>query len=164
MQVDILDKRRQKTLFTLFNTHLKSHFGDHEDNGRANNARRKTQAQAIAEILEREMTADARFIVVGDMNDPVDSKYLKPFTSGLFNALHNPEESREPKPESPMPSTKAWTHRWVENGVAEHHLYDQIWLSQSLKGSLVSSHIDRRTKHGGDGSDHDPAWIKLKLN
>jgi len=23
--------------------------------------------------------------------------------------------------------------------------------------------IDRRTKHGGDGSDHDPAWIKLDL-
>ena len=23
--------------------------------------------------------------------------------------------------------------------------------------------INRRTKHGGDGSDHDPAWVELEL-
>ncbi|MFH8368368.1 hypothetical protein [Streptomyces sp. NPDC018031] len=27
----------------------------------------------------------------------------------------------------------------------------------------LGSHIDRRTRHGGDGSDHDPAWVVLDL-
>ena len=44
-----------------------------------------------------------------------------------------------------------------------HELFDQIWLSPALKNSLQGAFIDRRTKHGGDGSDHDPAWIELDV-
>ena len=34
-------------------------------------------------------------------------------------------------------------------------LFDQIWVSQALAERFADPTIDRRTKHGGDGSDHD---------
>jgi hypothetical protein len=33
---------------------------------------------------------------------------------------------------------------------------DQIWLSPPLAPKLTSAFIERRTKAGGDGTDHDP--------
>ncbi len=40
---------------------------------------------------------------------------------------------------------------------------DQIWLSPALTGRQSGAFIERRSKLGGDGSDHDPAWITLEL-
>jgi hypothetical protein len=34
---------------------------------------------------------------------------------------------------------------------------DQVWLSPALATKLDSAFIERRTKLGGDGSDHDPS-------
>jgi exonuclease III len=45
----------------------------------------------------------------------------------------------------------------------EYRLFDHIWLSQALAERFANPMIDRRTKHGGDGSDHDPAGIDLDL-
>ena len=42
-------------------------------------------------------------------------------------------------------------------------LMDQIWLSPSLAPKLTGAFIDRRTKVGGDGTDHDPTWVVLDL-
>lgn len=83
----------------------------------------------------------------------------------LTEALAHPEETREPKPDNPPPpASGAWTHRFKESGQpAKYELFDQIWLSKSLTTRHESSHIDRRTNHGGDGSDHDPAWVVLDL-
>jgi hypothetical protein len=36
---------------------------------------------------------------------------------------------------------------------------DQIWLSLVRAPKLTSAFIERRTKVGGDGSDHDPSWV-----
>ena len=36
-------------------------------------------------------------------------------------------------------------------------------LEELLKDKVLSAHIDRRTKHGGNGSDHDPAWVVLEI-
>jgi hypothetical protein len=36
---------------------------------------------------------------------------------------------------------------------------DQIWLSPARAPKLTSVFIERRTKVGGDGSDHDPSWV-----
>ena len=168
LQVEVMDKSRKKVLFTVFNTHLKSHYGDEKgaSERRKNNDRRKKQAEAIHKIVSKEMDKDARYLIVGDMNDPVGSRYLAPFTQSslkLVNGLANPLETRPAKPErieSNNPNTTAWTHRY---GAGNYELYDQIWLSRGLGGKLKSAHIDRRTKHGGDGSDHDPAWVVLKL-
>nr|CBX31058.1 unknown protein [uncultured Desulfobacterium sp.] len=61
--------------------------------------------------------------------------------------------------------TSAWTHRFNPSGpdLPEYSLFDQIWVSQALAGRFANPTIDRRTKHKGDGSDHDPAWIDIDL-
>lgn len=41
--------------------------------------------------------------------------------------------------------------------LSRYELFDQIWVNQSLAEKFSNPMIDRRIKHGGDGSDHDPA-------
>ncbi len=104
------------------------------------------------------------------MNDTPDSGPLEGVTQdeelGLMtNPLTNPTESRPPKADTPPPpASGSWTHRVKESGQpARYELLDQIWLSPALADKQTGAFIDRRTKHGGDGSDHDPAWIELEL-
>jgi hypothetical protein len=40
---------------------------------------------------------------------------------------------------------------------AQYTLMDQVWLSPALATKLDSAFIERRTKLGGDDSDHDPS-------
>jgi len=49
------------------------------------------------------------------------------------------------------------------DGEPRFELFDQIWLSEALAEHHEGSFIDRRTRHGGDGTDHDPAWVVLDL-
>jgi endonuclease/exonuclease/phosphatase family metal-dependent hydrolase len=164
-------------LFTLYNTHLKSHyvpFGvDPEEGAARANARRRRQAETVARLIARHERSNGRFVLVGDMNDPPDSPHLAPMLDPegrpLANALAGAVETRPAKAESagqgPGPASPEWTHRFNPAGPAPplYALYDQIWLSDALAPRRVSAHIDRRTKHGGDGSDHDPAWVVLDL-
>lgn len=172
LQVDILNLARTKRLCTVFNTHLKSHFvrftEDQVIGATQANTRRRQQAAVAAQIIGREMTANDPFVVVGDMNDPIDSPHLKPLTDSsrfaLVNGLANPTETRPTPPTTPPPSTTAWTHRFKESGKPAHYeLFDHIWLSTALASKQTGAFIDRRTKLGGDGSDHDPAWVELTL-
>ena len=174
--VRILDARGDK-LLTLYNTHLKSHFvpaGEDPVAGAARaNARRRQQAEAIARILSAEERRGARFVLAGDMNDPPGSADMAPMLvvdgDPLHNGLAAAVQTRAAKPETrgqgPGPASAVWTHRFNPPGAAApvYALFDHIWLSQALAPSLQSAHIDRRTKHGGDGSDHDPAWVVLDL-
>lgn len=176
LQVEILDSNRNK-LFTLYNTHLKSHyvpFGQDPVQGAINaNNRRRRQAEMVSEIISKMERPNSRFVLVGDMNDPPDSQHLSAMLSvdnqPLINTLSSPSETRPAKTETPGqgegPQTKAWTHRYNPPGAdpPEYKLFDHIWVSQALDGRFSEPMIDRRTKHGGDGSDHDPAWIKLDL-
>jgi endonuclease/exonuclease/phosphatase family metal-dependent hydrolase len=176
LQVEILDDNRDK-LFTLYNTHLKSHFvpfgTDPEEGVTEANLRRRRQAEMISQIITRMERPDSRFVLTGDMNDPPGSPLLEPMlTVGnqpLVNALQDPAETRPPKPETagqgPGPTSPAWTHRFNPPGAAFpiYALFDHIWLGQSLADRFIASAIDRRTKHGGDGSDHDPAWVDLDI-
>lgn len=176
LQVEILDVSRKK-LFTLYNTHLKSHyvpFGvDLEQGRQAANLRRRRQAETVATIIAKMERPDSRFVLTGDMNDPPDSDALAPLCEIegrlLTNALARAKESRPPKAETPGqgagPQTPVWTHRYNPPGPAkpQYELYDQIWLSHALKDRYSDPGIDRRTQHGGDGSDHDPAWVDLEL-
>jgi exonuclease III len=83
----------------------------------------------------------------------------------LMNALQNPKETRPAKADVPPPASTSWTHRFKEaNQPARYELFDQIWLSPALASKQSQAWIDRRTKHGGDGSDHDPAWVVLDLS
>ena len=62
------------------------------------------------------------------------------------------------------PQSPAWSYRHKEGGKpAEHHLYDQVWPSCALGPRVQGTFIDRWTRRGGDGSDHDPAWVNRDL-
>jgi endonuclease/exonuclease/phosphatase family metal-dependent hydrolase len=176
LQVEILDENSKK-LFTIYNTHLKSHFVPHTEDPvqgaiDANNLRNK-QAETIARIIGKMEHSSARFVLTGDMNDPPESEFLEPMLTvdgkQLVNTLVNPAETRPAKPETPGqgdgPQSNVWTHRFNPPGpeLPRYELFDQIWVSQALSEKYSNPTIDRRTKHSGDGSDHDPAWIDLEL-
>ena len=176
LQVEILKPGGRK-LFTLYNTHMKSHFVPFNQDQAAGaaraNARRRRQAETTAHIISRMERRGAPFILLGDMNDPPASEFLAPMLEidgdPLTNALANAGETRPAKAETPGqgagPRTAQWTHRYNPPGAAppRYELFDQIWLSKALAPRLRGAMIDRRRKHGGDGSDHDPAWITLDL-
>ncbi len=176
LQVEILSPTGD-TLFTLFNNHLKSHFvpfdQDQVTGALAANERRRRQAETVARIAGRQMRKGAKFVITGDMNDPPDSAELVPMLTvdgdAMVNGLAAAVETRPPKPETPGqgpgPATPQWTHRFNPPGpeLPRYELFDQVWLSKALGPRLVSAHIDRRTRHGGDGSDHDPAWVVLDI-
>ena len=172
--VQILNMQRTKVLFTVFNTHLKSHFGDDDNNGagkQRNDTRRRRQAEAIRDIVTSQMNRNAKYAIVGDMNDPPDAAPLQALRQidgqPMFDALTNPIEIGTMKDEtnpSNNPTTTAWTHRFKASGQPpEHHLFDHIWLSPKLADKHHGSFIARRRNLGGDGSDHDPAWVELDL-
>jgi len=172
LEVEILSPSRSRKLFTIFNNHLKSHYVDFKEDPvageQSNNQRRTRQAEIISKIVKTQTRPNSSFIVLGDMNDPPDSPCLKPLIKDqelqLTNALSNPKETRSPKPDTPPPLSSAWTHRFKPpNQPAKYELYDQIWLSQALTSKQEEAWIDRRKKHTGDGTDHDPAWIKIHL-
>ena len=164
-------------LFKIYNTHMKSHFvpfgQDQEAGAIAANQRRRRQAEVTAAIISRRERRGGKFVLLGDMNDPPHSPHLEPMLEvdgdQLVNGLDDAEETRPAKPETPGqgpgPQTTNWTHRFNPSGPAppEYEQYDQIWLSPALAPRLTGAGIDRRTKHGGDGSDHDPAWIDLDI-
>ena len=172
LEVEVLNSSRSRTLFKIFNNHLKSHFvgpGMERAVGmQLNNQRRTRQAAMVAEIVKARTRPNSSFIVLGDMNDPPSSPCLQPFVGDqelqLTNALSNPRETRPPKSDTPPPGSTAWTHRYKRSGQpAEYRLSDQIWLSPALATKQTEAWINRRKLHKGDGSDHDPAWIKLRL-
>ncbi|MEL6340077.1 MAG: endonuclease/exonuclease/phosphatase family protein [Myxococcota bacterium] len=174
--IEILNAQGER-LFTLYNTHLKSKFVPFDEDpvvGQArNDARRRRQAETAGEIMTKEQRRGGRFVLAGDMNDPPDAAPLQPMLTvdgaPLVNALANASETRPPKEETegqgPGPSSPQWTHRFNPPGpeFPRYELLDQIWISDSLAPRLATATIDRRRNHGGDGSDHDPAWIELDL-
>lgn len=171
-EVEVYNANRSKRLFTLYNNHLKSHFvAANEDtpaNHAANNARRTLQAETIAQIVKNRMRPDSPFIITGDMNDPPASACLAKIAANadlnMVDALANAQETRPAKPDNPPPASPIWTHRFKPaNQPAQYELFDHVWISPALAPKLTAAFIDRRTKHSGDGSDHDPAWIELNL-
>jgi endonuclease/exonuclease/phosphatase family metal-dependent hydrolase len=172
LQVEILKPDRSDRLLTVFNTHLKSHYvpfteGDPEAEGTKANELRRRQCDAAEAIIESQTRPDSRYVVVGDMNDPPDSPFLAPLgqssTLNLVFGLTNVVET-QPGPGTPPPPSPNWTERFKPSGKpAEYTLMDQVWLSPALAQKQSGAFIDRRTKVGGDGSDHDPSWVTLDL-
>lgn len=169
LEVEILHPNRSQKLFTLYNNHLKSHFVDFREDptvgATRNNETRRKQAEMIAQIIKQRTRPGSNYIVTGDMNDPVDSEFLSPFTKDTelspVNALINPTETREFEETL---TNKAWTHRFKASGKPAHYeLFDHIWLSQPLAEKQKEAFIDRRKLLAGDGSDHDPAWVVLEI-
>jgi endonuclease/exonuclease/phosphatase family metal-dependent hydrolase len=171
LEVEILNATRTRRLLTLFVNHLKSQFvhpkvSDAESARRAAALLRRRQVETIARIVAARTRPDGAWAVCGDMNDPPGAESLEPLVAaGSVDALTAPRETRPPKPDTPAaPATGSWTHRFKQSGrPASYELFDQIWLSPSLAARQTGAWIDRRRNHGGDGSDHDPAWVVLDL-
>ena len=172
LEVDILAPKRRERLFTLFNTHLTSNYSRWDQDNDSARARilerRRRQAEMVATIVGSRTRPNSSYVVAGDMNDGVEAKSLAAFrAAGWVNGLAAPKETRPAKrerPDSHNPASTAWTHRYKPRGQAPRfELYDQLWLSPSLARKQVAGWIDRRTSHAGDGSDHDPAWVTLRL-
>jgi len=176
LRVDILTPSRRERLLSIYNTHMKSNFIDWSEHRTPdqreaartrNNERRKRQAEASRRIVEDETRPSSKYVVLGDMNDDPESEFLAPLvqsTLQLVDALAGVEETRGSKAEAtgPQPGPR-WTNRYKQSGrPPEHRLFDQIWVSPSLGSRVDRSFIERRTKHGGNGSDHDPAWVVLR--
>jgi endonuclease/exonuclease/phosphatase family metal-dependent hydrolase len=134
----------------------------------AANERRRRQAETVARIVKNRTRPNSAYVVLGDMNDPPGSDALAPLVADarpqLVNGLSQPKETRPAPADDPMPVSTAWTHRFKPARKPAHYeLFDQVWLSPSLAERQVGSWVDRRTRLGGDGSDHDPAWVVLDL-
>ncbi len=172
LEVEVLDAARRKKLLTLFNTHLKSQYLAPNENPVTGKQRadltRTQQAQVTARIIQARTRPNSAYLLLGDMNDTPDAPTLAPFTTaaelGLVNALAAPRETNSAPPDPAQPAVPAWTHRFKESGQpARYELFDQIWLSPALNARLRGAWIKRRKTLGGDGSDHDPAWVELEF-
>ncbi len=170
LEVEVLNERRTKRLFTLYNTHLKSQFvpfgQDPVAGAQAADQRRRQQAESVARIVSARMRPNSTFLVVGDMNDAPDAEPLTPLfselplTDGLVDAL----EDRPAPEDTPPAPDRPWTHRFKPPRKPAHYqLFDHIWLSETASQRKAGAGINRRTRLGGDGSDHDPAWVDLEL-
>ena len=115
LEVEVFDERRRRRLFTLFNNHLKSHFGDDQPGGKEHNdARRGRQAEIVADIVAARTRPDSSYLICGDFNDPPDAKALTPLTQSgleLVNAPANARETAAPplQPGAQAPPSPAWT-------------------------------------------------------
>jgi endonuclease/exonuclease/phosphatase family metal-dependent hydrolase len=172
LEVEILHPNTRNKILTIFNNHLKSKLvmpgEDEEETTEKSNLRRWLQADAAASIIRARMRPNSLYLVLGDMNDTPDSPQLEPLAQNpvlkLVNGLAAPQETRPAKADTPPPLNTAWTHRFKAAGKpASYELFDQIWLSPNLAKHQTAAWIHRRSTHGGDGSDHDPAWVEVKL-
>ncbi len=83
-----------------------------------------------------------------------------PLTDGLADAL----EDRPAPEDTPPAPARPWTHRFKPPRKPAHYqLFDHIWLSEAAAERKAEAGINRRTRLGGDGSDHDPVWVALDL-
>jgi endonuclease/exonuclease/phosphatase family metal-dependent hydrolase len=175
LELQVFNATRRRRLLILFVTHLKSKFIPFDDpdpaaTAQANDELRTRQAETIARVVADRTRPDARYVVLGDLNDAPEAGPLTPMVSGLelVDGLDGVIESRPPPPATPenSPTTVRWTHRHsVANAPDTFELFDQIWLSPGLAGRVTHAEIERRrawhASSAGVGSDHDPAWIRL---
>jgi len=118
-----------KSLFMLCN-HLKSKGYDY---GGTANARRKSQATAIAKILEKYNLTTDWVVVVGDMNDTPNSSPLKPLMDvpNLFDVLEL---------QFGADSSKRWTYEYND----KFDQIDFILVSKPLKNAFKKAAVERR--------------------
>lgn len=165
LEVEILSDDRKDVLLTVFNTHLKSHFVPRGSKNPiqeklASDARRLHQVETIREIIDARVADGRPFVVLGDMNDPPGAPSLRPLAAG--NRLHNALANAKPTATLPNAPSTPWTHRFKEaHQPPVYEQLDQIWVPDGIQ--VVNAKVLRRRTLTRDGSDHDPAWITIRL-
>ena len=162
-----------KSLFVLCN-HLKSKGYDFDEKA---DARRKSQAKAIAEILERYDLSKDWVIVAGDLNDTPDSNPLAPLMNvpNLFDVL---------KLQFGNNFSKRWTYQYQgefnqidyiliskplksafkKAGVERRGIYKLKQLTQSTNGNIpVETEFNTITNRASAASDHGAVWAEFDL-
>ncbi|HET8560367.1 MAG TPA: endonuclease/exonuclease/phosphatase family protein [Marmoricola sp.] len=168
LQVEVRTPGEAQRLLTVFVTHLKSQLARTPAELAAATERRHSQALAISKIITRLGGAEGlgAFALLGDMNAAPDDASLSPICeAGLELPLRGAREDHPYDPrDTSQPATPAWTHRYKPSGQpAQYLLYDQIWLPPAVATSVTDAWILRRSHREGDGSDHDPALLRLEL-
>jgi len=162
-----------KSLFMLCN-HLKSKGYDF---GGTANARRKSQATAIAEILEGYNLLNDWVVVAGDMNDRPDSDPLKPLMDvpNLFDVLElqfGGDVSRRWTYEYNgkfdqidfILVSKPLKNAFKKAGVERRGIYKLKELTQSTNGQIpVETEFDTVTHWTDAASDHGAVWAEFEL-
>lgn len=118
-----------KSLFVLCN-HLKSK--GYDFNGTAD-ARRKSQAKAIAEILNKYNLSKDWVVVAGDMNDTPNSLPLKPLMSvpNLFDVLE-------------LQFGNDFSRRWTYEYRGKFDQIDYVLVSKPFKSAFKKAGVERR--------------------
>jgi len=128
---------------TLLVNHLKSSMG----NAKRSAAKRRVQAEAIAEIVSEVDQPPQRVVVVlGDFNDRPDSWSLEP----LFEKLEDPFAS--------LGAKQRITHRYRGGGGALDHILTDGEGNSVVSDARVWKGIAKKT------SDHDPVSVELTLS
>jgi hypothetical protein len=78
LQVEILNASRSRRLFTLFNTHLKSHFLSPGETAADANGRRQRQAEVAARIIEAQTRPNSSYVVAGEHERPAGFPVPRP--------------------------------------------------------------------------------------
>ncbi len=121
---------------TLFANHLKSKYAEDEAIQARGNAKRKSQAVRVAQVLRERFPGNAyksgRFVALGDFNDSPDSEFVAPLVkdAGLENVIERLEAGER------------WTHWWAgKNRVSQ---LDYILLSPALSKSCAGKPVIER--------------------
>lgn len=157
LQVEVLDPKTCKLLFTFFITHNKSKFIPYwsqsentDKQTKKNDVKRFKQSKAIVDIVTTEMGRDNRFVISGDLNDIPESECLAPLLKGklgLENVINR------------LPKEDRWTY--VYEG--EKQQLDYLLLPPLLQGKAREVEISRTGQTEKRGSDHDPVFMLLNL-
>ena len=135
------------------------------------NAKRKSQAERVAEILHSRYDLDNDLVVVaGDLNDTADSNPLSPLmgVSGLKDVLEM---------QFPNDPGKRWTYHYTAN-----EQIDFLLVSRPLQNAFIKAGVERRgihdlstfsggtedsfdtvTSQANQASDHGALWADFNL-
>ena len=161
--------RLQEREIVLLGVHLIAHPNDHRKC-----TRREAQAQAIHEIIKKEISNDQEFIILGDFNDhddeatcqSPDGQRSQSKTVGRLRNLLRIENLACRLPSEQRYSAWHDTNKdCIDSGPEEHSLLDHVLISPGLQNKVRSVKVYHGYKAGckRNLSDHWPVIVELEL-